>query len=270
MWAKKALVRLLRVFAIGYIALLLVVAGCQNKMLYHPRINPEPVLLRMAKEQGVEPWRDAAGALIGWRKTNPTAKARLLLFHGNAIDAVERAQYIRTFDALGWETFVMEYPGYGARPGQPGMDAFFTAGRAAIATLQAADQRPIFLLGESIGSGTACAMAGELPDQISGVLLVVPLARLTEVAARVMPWLPVSVLLRDAYDNIATLAKYRGKVVTVIAADDEIVGADQGQKLHESYTGPKLLIELPHTTHNEFRVGPEIPWVQKANAFLRP
>lgn len=266
---KKFTLRLLRIFAIAYIALALTVAGCQNKMIYHPRVNPEPVLLRMAKENGVQPWRDSTGALIGWRRANPTAKARMLIFHGNAIDAVERAQYLRTFDALGWETFVMEYPGYGARPGTPGMDAFFAAGRAAIATLQAADTRPIILLGESIGSGTACAMAGEMPEQISGVLLVVPLARLVEVAAHVMPWLPVSVLLRDAYDNIATLAKYRGPVVIVVAANDEIVGADQGRKLHESYSGPKWLIELPNTTHNEFGVAPEIAWVKKANALLQ-
>lgn len=266
---KRFLLRLLRGFAIAYVLVLFVVAGCQSKMIYHPRVNPEPVLLRMAREQGIEPWRDADGQLIGWRRPNPTAKARMLLFHGNALDAVGRTEYIHAFNALGWEVFVMEYPGYGARAGSPGMDAFLAAGRAAIATLRAVDNRPLFLLGESIGSGTACAMAGELPDQISGVLLVVPFARLAEVAARVMPWIPTSAILRDAYDNIATLAKYHGPVALVVAANDEIVGADQGRKLHESYTGRKLLIELPDTMHNEFGIGPEVPWMRKAGEFLR-
>ena len=266
---KKPLLRLLRVFAIGYVALLLLVAGCQSRMLYHPQVSTESVLLERAKEDGIIPWRDAAGALIGWRVPNPQAKSRLLIFHGNAGDGLARAQYLHTFAALGWETFVMEYPGYGARAGSLGRTAFFEAGRAAISTLQTADVRPIFLLGESIGSATACAMADEKQGAISGVIAVVPFARLAEVAQRVMPFLPVRLLLRDAYDNVEALANYSSPLVVVVAANDEVVGAEQGRKLHAAYAGPKLLIDLPDTMHNTFGVGPDIPWVQKADAFLR-
>ena len=266
---KRLTLRILRLFAIAYVAFLLLVAGCQSRLIYHPRVSAEPVLMEQAKEARIEPWREASGALIGWKMAAPRAKARLLVFHGNAGDAVVRAQYLHTFHALGWEPYVMEYPGYGARPGSPGMSAFFAAGRAAIATVRAADERPLYLLGESIGAGTACAMAGEHPEEISGVLLVVPFARLAEVAQRVMPWLPVRLLLRDTYDNVAALGKYHGPVAFVVAANDEVVGVEQGRKLHESYAGPKLLIELPETTHNGFGTGPEMSWVRKADAFLR-
>ena len=269
---KRFLLRLARLVAIAYVSLMFIVAGCQSRMLYHPLVRPESALLEEAKERGVEPWRDAAGALIGWRIPNPRAKARMLVFHGNAVDAIERAQYLQTFAALGggmeWETFVMEYPGYGARPGSPGKDAFFAAGRAAFSNLRESDRRPVFLLGESMGGGTACELASENPDAVSGVLLVVPFARLAEVAQRVMPYLPVGLLLHDAYDNIEALNKYHGPVAVVVAANDEVVGADQGRKLYESYSGPKLLIELPDTTHNTFNVALSAPWVRKVDAFL--
>ncbi len=264
----KFLLRFLRLLAIAYVALLLLVAGCQNRMLYFPRVSAVPVLLKEAEESGVAPWRDASGALIGWRVANPNAKARLLVFHGNAGDAVLRSNYLRTFDAVGWETYVMEYPGYGARPGTPGRSAFYEAARAAIAQLRAADSRPIILLGESIGGGTACAMAAEQPDAIAGLVLVVPFARLVEVAQRVMPYLPVRLLLRDAYDNIASLQQYRGPVVFVVAEKDEVVSAEQGRKLAGAYAGPKLLIELPDTTHNTFMLAPDEPWVLRAERFL--
>ena len=266
---KKFLVRFLRVLSVSYIALVLAVAGCQNSLLYHPRVSPEAALLQMAPAKGVEPWRDSEGALIGWRIANPQAKARLLVFHGNAVDAIERAQYLRTFNSVNWETCVMEYPGYGARPGSPGRAGFYKAGRDAIHALQKADNRPIFLLGESIGSASACAMAAEQPDAIAGVMLVVPFARVADVAKRVVPYIPVGLILRDRYDNIEALKKYHGPVVVVVAEYDEVVSAEQGRLLYSSYAGKKLLIELPGTSHNTFDVGPNASWVKQADAFMR-
>jgi uncharacterized protein len=270
---KKAFVRLLRILSAGYVVLVLGVAGCQNSMLYHPRVSSEPALLQAAPSMGVEPWRDASGALIGWRIPNPKAKARLLVFHGNAVDAIERAHYLRTFNSLAggsrWETCVMEYPGYGARPGTPGRSAFYKAGRDAIRELRSADKRPVFLLGESIGSGTACAMAGEQPDAISGVVLVVPFARLADVAKRVLPYIPVGLILRDRYDNIDALKKYSGPVAIAVAEHDEVVSAEQGRLLHANYAGPKLLIDMKGKSHNTFEVAPDAAWVREVEAFFK-
>src|SRR5260221_694683 len=97
----------------------------------------------------------------------------------------------------------------------------FRLGRTVLLTylvqlLLAADSRPLHLLGESIGSGVACALAGEMPDRIAGLALVVPLARLEEVAREKFRWLPVSLLLRDKFDNIAALGSYRGRVAFVV------------------------------------------------------
>jgi pimeloyl-ACP methyl ester carboxylesterase len=269
---KKALLRIIRLLSLGYALIVLAVAGCQNSLLYHPRVSAEPVLLQAAAAKGVEPWLDSAGALIGWRIPNPRAKARLLVFHGNAIDAIERAQYLRTFNSLSggdhWETCVMEYPGYGARPGSPGRSGFYKAGREAINELRSADKRPIFLLGESLGSATACAMAAEQPDAISGLLLVVPFARVADIAKRAMPFIPVGLILRDRYDNMESLKNYHGPVAVVVAENDEVVSAEQGRLLHSHYAGQKLLIEMAHTSHNTFEVEPSTPWVKQADAFL--
>jgi uncharacterized protein len=268
---KKALFRGLRVLFVGYAILVLGVAGCQNRLLYHPRVSPEAALLKEAGARGVLPWRDESGALIGWRVANPKARARLLVFHGNAVDAVERAQYLQTFAKVAggenWEPYVMEYPGYGARAGSPGRESFYEAARKAIATLRAKDARPVCLLGESIGSATACAMAGELKG-IAGVVLVVPFARLADVAQRAMPYIPVRLILRDAYDNIDALKKYAGPVFVAVAEFDEVVSADQGKLLYGEYAGPKALCEMRGRSHNTFEVSPETPWVREADAFL--
>lgn len=268
----RSLFRLARVCALVYVGLCLVVAGCQHRMLYFPTKQTEPDALVRAADIGLEPWRDAQGNLIGWTRPAPRAEARLVVFHGNAGCAIDRSYYAEALGTMrtgAWEVFIFEYPGYGSRDGSPGKDGFIAAGRAAVENLAAADKRRIFLLGESIGSGTAAALAGALPDKISGLIMIIPFARLVEVAKEKLPWLPVTLLLKDKFDNIAALANYKRPVAVVIAEKDEVVGAAQGRKLHESYAGPKKLIILPGATHNNFPTDPDASWFREASDFVR-
>ena len=268
---NRPLLRLIRVCVLVYLGLCLVVAGCQSKMLYFPTKHTEAAALAHATDCGLEAWRDAHGKLIGWKRPAPRAAARLLVFHGNAGCALDRTYYADAFGAGGamWEVCILEYPGYGSRDGSPGKGSFIAAGRAAVEALRAADKRPVFLLGESVGSGTAAALAGELPEKIEGVILMIPFARLEEVAKAKFPWLPVSLLLRDKFDNIAALAAFPRPVVFVIAENDEVVGAAQGRKLHAAYAGPKKLIVLPGATHNNFPIEPDAQWFRDASDFVR-
>jgi uncharacterized protein len=270
---KRSLFRVARAVALVYAVVCLLVAGCQSKMLYFPTVLNEPAALAIAERDGLEPWRDAAGGIIGWKRVNPRAAARLLVFHGNGGCALDRVYYADSFGALDggatWEVFVFEYPGYGARAGSPGRDAFIASGRAALDALLAADQRPLFLLGESIGSGTAAALAGSAPDRVAGAVMMIPFARLVEVAKAQFPLLPVSLLLRDKFDNIAALETYKRPVAVVLAENDEIIGAEQGRKLYDAYAGPKKLIVLPGASHNDFPHGPAAEWVREVSAFLR-
>jgi pimeloyl-ACP methyl ester carboxylesterase len=158
------------------------------------------------------------------------------------------------------------------------------------------DSRPLALLGESIGAGTVCAILADdagseateraslprtegsgqpaLPGagapggaRLVGAALVVPFARLIEVGWN--HYGPLALLLRDRFDNIAALRSCRVPVAFVVAGEDEVVGAQQGHKLHASFTGPKLLIDLQGATHNGFTLGPDSEWVREVDAFLR-
>src|SRR6185436_2163768 len=93
----RSLFRLARIPVLVYVGLCLVVAGCQNKMLYFPTKCTEHDALARAKEAGLEPWRDARGKLIGWKRPAPHAATRLVVFHGNAGCAVDRSYYADAF-----------------------------------------------------------------------------------------------------------------------------------------------------------------------------
>ena len=269
---RPILFRIGRAVLAGYAGSLLLVAGCQNQILYQPRRGSEARFIAAARQQNLQPWRDAQGRLIGWVRPNPRATHRLVVFHGNAGCALDRSYYADAFAGFGngadWEVRIFEYPGYGPRPGPLGKSAFINEGRAALQELLAADPRPIFLLGESIGSGTACALAADSSAPIAGLALVVPFARLQEVAQEKFRWLPVGLLLRDKFDNVAALAGYRGRVVLVVASEDEVVGSAQGRKLHESCPAPKLLISLAGAGHNSIDIEPDAPWFRQTSEFL--
>lgn len=264
----RALFRLAAIYAI----LLAVLFALQDRLIYFPRTATEPTLLHEARAVGLEPWRDASGQLIGWRRSAPAARCRAVLFHGNAGSASDRAPFAEALGALAngrtWEVHLFEYPGYGARPGKPARKAIEDSARAALGELLAADARPLFLLGESIGSGPACSLAAEFGERIAGVGLVVPMASLADTAARHYPFLPARWLLRGQFDNITALRTYHGRVAFILAAEDEIVTTADGIRLHDSYGGPKLLNVISGARHNDIDYSRNAPWWREMSDFL--
>jgi pimeloyl-ACP methyl ester carboxylesterase len=203
---------------------------------------------------------------------NRGARRKIIVFHGNAGHALHRVHFIEALQALDggaeWEVAVFEYPGYGARGGETNEPSILAAGKAAFEALAAEDQRPTFILGESLGSGAACGLAGAMPERVAGVALVVPYGSLLEAASHHYPFLPVRLILRDRFDNFAALEKYRGPVVFVIAGEDEVVTAASGLRLHESYGGPKHLRLFPGLGHNELDYSESAPWWREITEFL--
>lgn len=269
------LFRLGRIVLLVYVGLLVLVAGCQRRMIYFPAKSSEAVLRERAAETGWAAWETADGELIGWKDLNVTTAAqpanRLVVFHGNAGFAQHRTYYRDGFGGVAgglWEVYVFEYPGYGARPGSPGEQAFLAAGREALEALWEADGRPVFLLGESLGSGLACRLAGEYPDRVAGLILTTPFTSLVDVAARHYPFFPVRFLLRDRYDNVEALKSYRGPMAMLLAGQDEIIPAEIGQRLFDAHAGPKRLWVQETATHNTLDYGTDTGWWEEVTEFL--
>jgi pimeloyl-ACP methyl ester carboxylesterase len=272
---RSKLFRFFRAVTLAYVVVLLMVAAFQRSLIYHPGRAPEAGLIDEARGWRLEPWRDASGAIIGWRsraRGEPRARHRLLVFHGNAGYALHRAAFVEGFEQLEdgrvWEVYLFEYPGYGARPGSPGEKAIIDAGLAALDTLARADERPVFLLGESLGSGPACALASREPARIRGLLLWTPFASLTGVAAHHFPFLPVRLILRDRWENTIALERYHGPVGVRLAELDEVVTTAQGKKLYDAYAGPKRLWIAAGAGHNTMDLDPAGTWWREATAFV--
>lgn len=244
-------IRLLQLLAIAY--LLLVLAGLilQRRLIYFPTKIPGDVIESVAREHGFSPWKNPVGQIIGWKLSAAgTARGSVLVVHGNAGCALGRdylAQPIH--EAASVDVYVLEYPGYGARPGNPSRKTMMAAAEEAFQLLPAA--QPIYLVSESIGTGVACELAANHPSQVKGMALLVPYANLARVAQKRMPLLPAYFLLWDRFNPAVSLKSYHGPVQFVIAGADEILGPATGRDLYDRYAGPKKLILIPGAGHNE-------------------
>ncbi|HEY5706967.1 MAG TPA: alpha/beta fold hydrolase [Terrimicrobiaceae bacterium] len=220
----------------------------QRALIYYPQTAEFTALEPRAARQGLLPWLDAKGSFVGWRSQRG-AGIPLLLLHGNAGHAMHRSYFVsRLRDAsVTPPIFILEYPGYGARPGTPTEDDLVAAAVEAIDLLG----QPLILAGESLGSGVACAAASQRPSSVRGLLLITPFDSLVTVAKVHYPWAPVGLILKDRYDSSRALENLRAPLAVIVADGDFVIPVDSAIKLFASYLGPKKLWRVAGSGHNE-------------------
>lgn len=225
------------------VGLTLLLFGCapvQRKLLYFPSHHGESDRLKT--------WR-VNGQVIGFFSEVAAPEAVWLFLHGNAGQAADREYVLPSFSAR-HAVYILEYPGYGARPGQPSLESFNTAAREAYAHLRAVFPKlPIGVVGESIGTGPASVLASGSPPP-DKVVLIVPFDVLANVASDHFPWLPTRWLLRDNWNNVQALASYRGPVEIFAAREDNVIRIRHARALAASKPGA-VFHEIPGG-HNDW------------------
>lgn len=234
-----------------YSLVVIAAAGFQRQLIYHPTVLTAARAERAATERGFVAWRNSQGNIIGWKlPSKATRTGNVLVAHGNAGSATDREYFARPIhDAADVDVYILEYPGYGMRAGSPSMTSFLAAADEALDFLPT--HEPMYVVGESLGSGVAAHLAEVQPNRVSGLVLFTPYDDLVSVAQSAMPLLPVSLVLRDRFTPAKWLAQYRGPLKVVLAGADEVIPSRFGQRLYDGYAGPKELLVVPGAHHND-------------------
>ena len=251
------------VLLLAYLGLVLVVALLQRYLIYQPDVGTTEALQILAGGRHLQPWTNAAGTRVGWFRPSPhgAAAGSVLVLHGNAGSAVDR-DYIADplQQALPLDVYILEYPGYGDRTGSPSQASLLAAADEAGDLLTG--RGPIFLVGESLGTGPTAHLAGRLGQRVAGILFFAPYPRLAVVAGTHYPWLPVRWMLRDPYPADQWLSAYPGPVGVVLAGRDQIIPPRWGRALYHGFAGRKQLWEFADAGHNDVVSQPPEWWTQ--------
>jgi pimeloyl-ACP methyl ester carboxylesterase len=263
-WKKpgRRFIRLLQLLVIAYLLVVLAALIFQRRLLYFPEKISAEAVVRAASEHGFVPWKNPAGQIIGWEiMAGGASTGSVLIVHGNAGCAIDRDYLARPIhDAAGVDVFVLEYPGYGARAGSPSKQSLVAAAEEAFQLLPSG--LPKYVVSESLGTGVACELAENHPQEVAGMALFAPYHNLASVAQHQMWFLPAYFLLLDRFNPEKCLRRYHGPVKFVVAGADEVIGPVSGFRLANAYGGPKELQVFPGARHNGVSGQPAIWWKQ--------
>lgn len=193
-----------------------------------------------------------------WLPPKDPAAGAVLIAHGNGGNISHRGQLAADLNlTLGAGVLMFDYPGYGKSTGRPTEASCYAAGEAAYKWLIDTAKVPanrIVLLGESLGSGPAVELATR--HEHRALVLVFPFTSLPDAAKHHYPWLPVHMLMRTRFDNLAKIGQCPRPVFVAHGTADDIVPFSLGQALYEAANKPKEFMEVPGAGHELSLIGP--------------
>jgi fermentation-respiration switch protein FrsA (DUF1100 family) len=258
--------------AIGYAVLAAVLFLFQSRFVYYPDVGRN--IIGTPKDHGLdyESVRidtEDGEMLHGWFVPSKDATATVLFFHGNAGNISTRLGYLLMFYGLGYNTFIIDYRGYGESSGTPSEQGTYRDAQAAWRYLTEQRNIPsnrIVLLGESLGGAVATWLA--VREKPALLVLASAFTSVADMAEAIYPFLPTHLLTRFDYNTGEYLRGVTCPVFVAHSPQDEIVPFEQGEALYASASEPKQFLELQGGHNNGFIYMRE-EWVRALGDFMR-
>ena len=247
------MIRVLLVLAVGYAAIIAMLAGFQTRLLFPAWMVPGDGALPAGAEELSVTAADGV-TLRGAYLPGGDPDAPLLLgFGGNAWSAGAVAQTLRgVFPEH--PVAALDYRGYGRSGGRPSAAALMEDAEAIHDALEDRARGGIVPVGISVGSGPAARIVAAR-DPV-GAVLVTPFDSLEAVARDVYPWAPVRLLFRHEMPVAEMLAGTRTPLALILAGEDEIIPAARSHALHEALPEGVALTVIEGAGHNDLAGDP--------------
>ncbi len=188
--------------------------------------------------------------LSGWKIPPPPSATKpiwVLHCHGNGGNISHRLEVAKVLHDLGFGVVLFDYRGYGKSTGQLHSQAdVIEDAEAMLKSLPAGKQ---VLFGESLGGGAVCQLA--LKHPVEAVILQSTFSSLNSRAADSYPFLPIRLLSRYPFDNLAALRTLTIPKLVMHSPNDEVTSVSHGRKLFDEATEPKMWGEL-RGGHNDY------------------
>jgi fermentation-respiration switch protein FrsA (DUF1100 family) len=263
---RGILVRIGRAAAVVYLGVAIVLYSLQTRVIFpgastqgHPAAVLKPragtELVELATRRGERvvalfgPALDRDGRPDSAAADRPT----MVFFYGNGDCLCNTLAEFHRFRRLGLNVLIPEYVGYGMSGGSPSEEGCQATADAAydylVATRGVAPER-IISAGWSLGGAVAIDLASRC--EVGGLIAFSTFTSGVAMGRRVLPFLPVSMLLRHRFESLPKIAKVRCPILIGHGRLDSIVPFWMGEKLAAAAGGPVATLWLDHAEHNDF------------------
>lgn len=169
----------------------------------------------------------------------------ILLCHGNAGNISHRLESAMFFRSRGYGCLLFDYRGYGRSDGSPSEKGCYEDATAAFDWLVQEKQVPdqaIISFGRSLGGAVALELA--LRRSCRGLVIESSFTSVADMGKRMLPFLPVRVLLRYHFNSIGKIGDLAIPVLVTHSPDDETVPYEMGEALYAAAPQPKRFCRL--------------------------
>jgi fermentation-respiration switch protein FrsA (DUF1100 family) len=250
-------------FALGYVALCLLLWAFQRRMIYFPGpALPAPGAVGLPEAEAVTLRTEDGLELIAWYVPAQGARYTAVAFHGNAGTIADRAHLAQILNEAGCSALMVEYRGYGGNPGAPSEQGLYRDARAALAFLESradVDTSRLVYFGKSLGTGPAAHLAHEHTP--AALVLDSPFTSMPDAAARHYPYLPARRLVKDRYDTLSKMGRITCPVLVIAGEQDRIVPPHLSRQVYEEANEPKELLLVPGAGHNDLLAVASVEYV---------
>lgn len=247
--------RIVRVFLLAYLVIVLGMMFLETWLVYPiPQLEWGDWKPTGFKYEDVT-FESADGTrLNGWFIPGTDPHRAILYCHGNGEDVAANGEFaVHLAHTTGASVFIFDYRGYGHSAGKPneaGCIADGTAAQKWLAEKMKLMPNDVILMGRSLGSAVAVALAAE--NGARALVLENAFPTMPDVAAVHYPWLPVRWVMKNRYDNLNRIQKYKGPLLQSHGTADTLIPIAFAQRLFAaSPSESKKWIELPGLGHND-------------------
>ena len=188
--------------------------------------------------------------LLGWyHEKNIKKNKTILFFHGNAGSLENRIHKLNHFRDMDVNFLIIAWRGFSGNKGKPSEEGLYKDGKGAINWLvnKGIKQENIILYGESLGTGVATHLAQN--KKFAGIILETPFTSMIDAAKNFYPYIPVSLLLKDKFDNKEKMKNINIPILIMHGEADQIVPFFMGKKIYKISKEPKYSYFTKHDNH---------------------
>lgn len=262
------------VIVIAALSTLLAVAALwvfQRGLIYFPSRDLPTLRVVMPGAESVAFQTEDGLTLAGWflPGTDGGNRVTVVVFNGNAGNRGGRVPLAVALAGRGYGVLLFDYRGYGGNPGRPSEDGLFIDGAAAVTYLRTrddVDMERLVYFGESLGAAIAIDVAGYRPPAV--LVLRSPFTSLADVASMHYPFLPVSVLLKDRYENLQQIRLVEAPLLVIAGSADRTVPVDQSVQVYEAASEAKELVIIEGADHNDQELSAGVELVDEIVEFV--